>query len=162
MPVPVIISDADLEIIDAAILEEFKASSMYKHLANQMQRVGFFGAHSYFKSASDEELEHYQKLADFLNQMGSYANIPDIPAFSDEVTTLRLAIETAYKAEYDLGRKYSTWYNQTQDPFVKQFFLQFLEEQRNAIGEYGDLISRLDLCRDNPAALLQVDKELGS
>lgn len=162
MPVPVIISDSDLSIIDQAIAEELKVQQLYRHLSNQMKRVGFFGASKHFKSASDEEGEHYQKLADFLNDRGSFATLPEITSFGDEVGSLRLAIETAYQAEYQLGLKYSNWYNQTTDPILKEFFLFFLGEQRSATGEYGDLIARLDIARDNPAALLMIDEKLGS
>jgi ferritin len=42
-----------------------------------------------------------------------------------------------------------------------QFLLQFLEIQRKSIGEYGDLLARLQIADDNAAALLMIDNELG-
>ena len=78
----------------------------------------------------------------------------------DEIKTLADAIERAYKQEVDLGKKYTTWHGQV-DPMTGQFLLQFLEIQRKSIGEYGDLLSRLEIADDNAAALLMIDQELG-
>ena len=42
------------------------------------------------------------------------------------------------------------------------FLLFFLKEQRESVGQYGDLISRLDRAGDNEAAMLMIDTELGA
>ena len=95
-----------------------------------------------------------------MNDLGNVAEVPDIDGCDDEIKTLADAIERAYKAEVDLGKKYTTWHGQV-DPMTGQFLLQFLEIQRKSIGEYGDLLSRLELADDNAAALLMIDQELG-
>ena len=147
-------------ILQSAIGQELYASNLYKHLSNQCQRLGYFGAASYFKHESNEELTHYQLIADYMNDLGSVAEVPDVDGCDDEIKTLADAIERAYKQEVDLGKKYTTWHGQV-DPMTGQFLLQFLEIQRKSIGEYGDLLSRLELADDNAAALLMIDQELG-
>jgi len=147
-------------ILQTAIGQELYASNLYKHLANQCQRLGYFGAANYFKKESNDELEHYQLIVDYMNDLGSVAEVPDIDGCDDKISTLLDAVERAYKAEVDLGKKYTTWHDQV-DPMTAQFLLQFLEIQRKSIGEYGDLLSRLEIADENPAAILIIDKELG-
>lgn len=147
-------------ILQSAISQELYASNLYKHLSNQCQRLGYLGAANYFRKESKDELEHYQLIADYMNDLGSVAEIPDIDGCDDEIKTLYDAVERAYKTEVDLGKKYTTWHGQV-DPMTGQFLLQFLETQRKSIGEYGDLLSRLQIADDNAAALLMIDQELG-
>lgn len=163
MPVTSLLSKAVEAMLNEAVHAELYASNLYKHVSNQLQRVGYFGAQKHFASASAEELTHYQKLADFLNDRGTTAKIPTIEAMTEKVATLRDALELAYETELDLGRDYDRWYKTAaaEDPTTAQFLLFYLEEQRTSVGRYGDLLARLDRAGDNEAALLMIDNELG-
>lgn len=150
-------------VLSDAVQAELQASHLYKHLANQMQRAGYFGAAKYFTKESAEELTHYQKLADYFNDRGSVAKLPDVAALNDTVSDLESAITKAYEIEVDLGNQYAKWYStiQASDPTTAQFLLQFLEIQRVSIGEYADWLSRISLAKGQPSALLLIDQELG-
>ena len=146
--------------LQEAAQAELQASHLYKHLANQCQRIGLFGAAKYFKEESADELIHYQNIADYMNNLGSYASLPDIDSIDVTIKTLRDAVQAAYDAELELGKQYTTWYTQV-DPMTQQFLLQFLATQSNSIGKYGDLLARLDLAGDDRCAILIIDKEMG-
>jgi ferritin len=156
-----LISNIDESALQEAIQSELYASNLYLHLSNQCQRKGLFGAAKYFRSESDDERSHYQKIADFLNDRGAVAELPEIDACDDEVTGLKSAIEIAYQTEVDLGEKYERWYRSA-SPITQQFLLQYLEIQSRSIGEYGDLLTRLELAGSDECAILIVDKELGA
>lgn len=151
-------------VLTEAIAEELHASQLYKHLANQCQRIGLFGAAKKFRDESSDELTHYQLIADYMNDRGGVAMLPDIEAIDEPVTSLVGAIKSAYDAETSLGSKYAKWYSSilSVDPITAQFLLQFLEFQRKSIGEYGDWLSRLELAGDDRCAILIIDKELGA
>lgn len=163
MPVKSLLAPATEMILEEAIFQELSVSNVYKHVANQLQRIGFFGAAKYFLKESAEELNHYQKLAEYINDRGSVAHIPDIPSVVDKIATLRDALELAYSKEVSLGQFYEKWYSNlmTSDVTTAQFLLQYLEIQRTSIGEYGDLISRLDRADGDASAVLLIDQELG-
>ena len=150
-------------ILNEAISQELYASQLHRHIANQCQRLGLFGAQKYFKSESASELEHYQKIVDYINDRGTVAETPEIPAIDLKITTLNDAIQEAYNAELELGDKYNEWYKEVvmDDPTTAQFLLQFIEIQRKSIGEIGDLLSRLQLVGDDKCGILIIDKELG-
>ena len=155
-----IISAECKNMLDEAISLEMSQSHLWKHIANHMQRAGFFGAQAYFLKESAEELEHYQLIVEFLNDVGAVAKMPDIDRLTETFDTLSKALERAYATEEAVYRDYSRFYAQEDDPVVKQFLLQFLEIQRKAVGAYGDLLSRLAIAGDDKAAQLIIDKEL--
>lgn len=150
------------QILADAVHAELYASHLYRHLGNQMQRMGYFGAQKFFLAESADELEHYQRHADYINDRGSMAKIPALPDVNDELGLhpLRDAIALAYDTEFALQTDYATWYGQA-DVITQQHLLQFLEIQRKSVGEYGDLLARLDRAGDDASALLIIDKELG-
>ena len=161
-----LLSEATENDLQLACNEELYASRLYQHISNQLTYLGYFGAASHFKNESDDEISHYRKHVDYLNDRGSVADVPKSPYFSTgepAVESLKDALTLAYEAELSLGKKYEEWYKNALDEDVTtaQYLLQFLEIQRESVGEYSDLLARLDLCEGNPAALLMIDKELG-
>jgi len=149
-------------MLNKAVHSELYASNLYKHLSNQMQRMGFFGAQKFFAGESADELTHYQQLADYMNDRGSFAEVPMIEAMNDKVAGLYDAIELAFDTEVQLMEDYSKWYEDCKCVITKQFLLQFLETQRKSVGEYGDLLSRLDIIGDDNCGLIIIDQELGA
>lgn len=147
-------------ILADAVRAELYASHLYKHVANQLQRLGYFGGQKHFLAESADELEHYQRHADYMNDRGSVAEIPPLPRGTEPVESLRDALQLAYDTELGLQENYAQWYSDV-DVITQQHLLQFLEIQRKSVGEYGDLLSRLDRAEDDPCGLLMIDQELG-
>ena len=160
---PKMIISADCKkMLDEAIHSELYASNLYKHIANQLQRIGYFGATKFFLKESADELEHYQRHVEFQNDVGTVAKVPMIEAMNDTIETLSDAIEIGYETELELYNNYKEWYSETSDdPVVQQFLLQFLEIQRTSVGEYGDLLARIQLVDQDKAGMLLIDQELG-
>ena len=71
--------------LQEALQMELYQSNLWKHLANQLQRLGYFGSQKYFLEESAEELTHYQIIVDFMNDMGDCASLPEIEAMKDKV-----------------------------------------------------------------------------
>jgi len=158
-----IISADHKRILDDAIHSELYASNLYKHIAYQVQRLGYLGATKFFLKESATELEHYQLHAQFQNDVGTVAKVPMIEAMTDSIKSFSDAMELAYETELELYNSYKDWYSQTSgDPAVQQFLLQFLEFQRTSVGEYGDLLSRIQLVDQDKAGMLLIDQELGA
>lgn len=157
-----IISQECKDMLDDAVHSELYASNLYKHIANELQRIGYFGANKFFLKESADELEHYQRHVEFQNNVGTVAKVPMIEAMNEPIKTLSDAIETGYETELQLYNDYKKWYGQaSDDPVVQQFLLQFLEIQRTSVGEYGDLLARIQLVDQDKAGMLLIDQELG-
>lgn len=147
-------------VLAEAVHAELFASHLYRHVANQLQRLGYFGAQRHFLSESQDELEHYQRHVDYINDRGGVAAVPALADAVDAVGSLRDALELAYETELTLQENYAQWYGQV-DVVTQQHLLQFIEIQRKSVGEYGDLISRLDRVEGDACGVLLIDQELG-
>lgn len=146
--------------IEEAIGFELDASNSYKHLANYMDGIGYFGAGKFFRAESADELTHYQKWADFVNERGGIANIPTIVAPQFTPMSLVDAFAIYYAKEKSLGDFYNEWYMECEDATIHERLLFFVKTQRKSIGEAGDFLSTLAQCGGEPAALLLFDKGL--
>lgn len=149
--------------LQEALQMELYQSSLWKHIANNLQRLGFFGGQKYFLKESAEELTHYQILVDFINDMGSCADMPKIDAVDDSIQSIEDALQVGYEMELEVYNLYKKLYEKAEeeDCSVGQFLLQFIQIQREAVGSYGDLISRYNKCGKNEAAILEFDEYLG-
>lgn len=161
---PTMIISADTKrMLDDAIHAELYAANLYKHIANQVQRLGYLGAMKFFLKESEAELAHYQLHAQFQNDVGTVAKVPMLEAMTDSIKSFSDAMELAYETELELYNTYKNMYSQTSsDPVVQQFLLQFLELQRTSVGEYGDLLARIQLVDGDKAGMLLIDQELGA
>ena len=157
-----IISDDLKSMLDDAVHSELYASNLYKHIANQLQRIGYFGANKFFLAESADELKHYQLHVEFQNDVGCVAKVPMVEAMNESIKSFSDAIELGYETELELYNNYKGWYSDaSEDPVVQQFLLQFLEIQRTSVGQYGDLLSRIQLVDGDKAGMLLIDQELG-
>jgi ferritin len=148
-------------LLQEALYLELYQSNLWKSLANQMQRSGFFGTQKYFLAESAEELTHYQIHVEFQNDMGDCADLPEIEAIKDKVKTIGDALEIGYEMELEVYGKYKEFYEKAEDEdcVVGQFLLQFLEIQRLAVGHYGDLLAKYETAESTKEILL-FDKEI--
>jgi ferritin len=148
--------------LQKAIYAELYQSNLWKHIANQLQRLGYFGSQKYFLAESAEELTHYQVFVDFINDMGDVAEVPKIDAIEDEIDSMAAALQVAYDMELDVYNQYKKLYEEAdeEDCAVGIFLQQFVTIQLKAVGAYGDLISRYNRCGTNEAAILEFDRYL--
>jgi len=146
---------------EKSLASELYASNLYKHIANQLQRLGLFGAQKYYLKESAEELTHYQKLADYINDMGWVAPVPAVPKISDSITGILDALEISYETELDLMHQYQKFYSEAEDKYedcvTATFLIELLQIQRKSVGEYADFIAKFNLKGD----IYEFDEFLG-
>lgn len=138
--------------------QELYASNLYKFMANQMQSMGFFGLQAYFLNESAEELKHYQKLVDYVNDLQDTLGVPAVPKIDEDIEDIGKALEVAYEFEYDLMSMYQDFYRiaeEAGDCITATFLIEFMQIQRTSVGEYGDMISRYE---QNPKDVFEFDE----
>jgi len=148
--------------LQKSLTSELTASNTYKHLANHMRFLGLFGFEKFFRAESEDELKHAQILTDFVNDLGDVANMPKVDAITEFPEDGEEALDIAYQMELDLLNQYKTFYNliEEKDITIGQFLLQFIEIQRKAVGEYGDLLAKYDIAKRTGEILL-FDSQIG-
>jgi ferritin len=155
-----LLSSYDKGQIIAAIGKELYASMLYKDIANKLQKLGYFGAQKYFLKESADELTHYQMWVDYCNDRLDVASVPMIPAQKAEVSSIGDALVLAMNTEIDLADFYDKFYEETECYYTRQRLLEFLEIQRKSIGEYGDLIAKLQIIGNERSGLLIFDSQI--
>lgn len=153
-----LIDAATLSTFNGAISKELYASHLYKHVANHLQRLGLFGGQKFFLHESEEELKHYQKIVDFINDLGGVGSVGAVPLMDGVlIGSIYDALRVAKQAEEELLQFYVDAYEKA-DPICEQILLEFIKIQRQAVGEYGDFMahySRIDMNKD-----IEMDKFL--
>lgn len=148
--------------LNKSVESELYASNLYKHIANQLQRLGFFGSQKYFLNESAEELTHYQKLVDYTNDMGDVIEIPQIPKITESIKSIKDALKVAYDFELSLMEDYQKFYEEAEDKYsdciTATFIIELLQIQRKSVGDYGDLLARYER---NPTDVFEFDEYLG-
>lgn len=141
---------------------ELYQSNLWKSLANQLQRLGYFGSQKYFLAESAEELTHYQILVDFMNDMGDCADVPKLDAITDKIENIGDALEIGYEMELEVYNEYKKFYEQAEneDCAVGIFLQQFVDIQRKAVGQYGDLLAKYKVA-EATKELLEFDEHIG-
>ena len=147
--------------LQSAIQVELYQSNLWKSLANQLQRIGYFGGQKYFLAESAEELTHYQMHVEFMNDMGDCADLPKIDAITDKVKDLGEALELGYQTELDVYNQYKELYAQAEDEdcTVAIYLQQFVTIQRQAVGHYGDLLAKYKIA-EATKELLEFDEHI--
>lgn len=140
---------------------ELYQSNLWKSLANQLQRLGYFGSQKYFLAESAEELTHYQILVEFMNDMGDCADLPKIDEITDKVNNIGESLEIGYEKELEVYNHYKNFYEQAEeeDCAVSVFLQQFITIQRLAVGHYGDLLAKYKIA-ETTKELLEFDQHI--
>ena len=161
MSVKSLLSPSMRKGLQDAIYIELYQSNLWKSLANQMQRLGYFGTQKYFLAESAEELTHYQILVEFMNDMGDCADLPKIDAISDKVADIGEALDLGYSTELDVYNQYKDFYKKAEDEdcTVGIFLQQFIDIQVKAVGHYGDLLAKYKVA-EATKELLEFDEHI--
>lgn len=138
------------EAINKQINMELHASYVYLALAYQFDRhdVALKGFYDFFKSNSDEEREHAQKLMRYLNSRGGDIKLEPIhpPAKFDYTTGLE-AMSAALQLERDVNDSLLRLHDlasKVNDPHLTDFLEEeFLDEQVKSIKQIGEHITNL-------------------
>ena len=154
-----LLSEAEIKTLNKFGQFELTASHTYLFLANRMKSLSYFGAEKFFNSESDSEREHYRKIEKFMSDLGCELSVEGVDKADHPVTNVKEALELAYMIEKDLLDAYETAARNSELSLKVVLLLQdFTTHQVEAVGEYGDLLARIELTND----MLLFDKELGN
>jgi len=156
-----LLSNQQIFELQLRITGELQAENMYRQLSAISQNLGYFGASKFFKNEAEQEVKHYQKIVDFCNDLGVLPSI-QLMSQSYECSTFLDLLKTAYDAEKELLIKYKELSDMSLKSDLAVFELSqwFVKEQVKSVGEYGDLLARLNLADNNSSSILLIDQEL--
>ena len=151
--------------INEQINSEFQASYTYLAMAGFCDRQKFLGASKWLRMQSEEERQHGMKLFDFvLARDGAVelkaiaqpaVNFDSLPAVFEQALAHEQAVTSQINSLYELCFTEKAFAEMTE---LQWFLTEQVEEEKNA----REIVAKFRLVKGDPAAILDMDRELGS
>jgi ferritin len=155
-----------INAINQQINNELWASHSYLAMGAACEQLNFPGAATWLRVQSDEERGHALRLFNFVIARNGRVVLTNIDAPNHtKATSLGEVFRGALEQEEEVSRQIDTLYElaHTNRDFASVVELQwFLTEQVEEEKVARDIVAKLELAGSDPAALLEVDRELGA
>ncbi len=154
-----------LDAINRQIAAEFSASFSYLAMAAWCEHHQFTGASHWFRLQSAEEHGHALKLFNFVLARNHQARLEAIEQPGSEFTSLLHVFETAQAQEKTVSRQIDALYELAfqEKVFAAMAELQwFITEQVEEEKNVREIVTKLQMVKDDPASILDLDRELGA
>lgn len=139
-----------VKIVNQRLVDEYTAHFFYRIASNWCKGVGYNNAAAFFAKEAANELEHAEKLQQYLVDWNV---TPTMPSVKPSITFASLIdiVNKAYALEYDLYQKYNadSIALMQSDITTFDFFTDFRKGQFDSITEYSDLLNAAQLIDPN-------------
>ena len=152
------------EALNEQINIEFNSSHTYLGMATYCERNAFKGASVWCRLQSREEYAHGMKLYDFLLARDCDVNLDLIVKPPTNYESLLHVFQQAFDQEKDVTERINTLYETAfkERAFATLVELQwFLSEQVEEEKSAREIVRKLEMVKDDPSGLLEIDHELG-
>lgn len=151
-------------LLDQAGMES-NASAAYLSLAMWCNENGYFGCQSLFEKSSKEEMEHRDKILEYLSDFAE-VGYREVPAMKAQVwrdySSLLEVFKAVYNLEVTITKSVHALYSRVmsaEDWHTVSFLTWFLDEQRDAVATSADWVAKCQAAQD---CLLVFDEQMGA
>lgn len=159
-----VITEQMQQLINHLIQLELSSAYLYLAMANYFARLNLTGMATWLRLQHDEERGHAQLLINYLTDRGGMVEMRAIPAQPVNYGSPLEAWQQVLKHEQFVTQNYQQAYDmvtKAQDYQALPIVQDFLREQVDEVAQAINIVGRLQMAKDNPAALLMIDQELG-
>ena len=153
-----------LDAINRQIAAEFAASFSYLAMAAWCEHHKFMGAGRWLRLQSQEEHLHAMKLFDFVLARNHESKLAAIEQPKSDFTSIVEVFERALAQEQGVSRQIDALYELAfnEKVFAAMAELQwFITEQVEEEKTVREIVAKFKMVKDDPASLLDLDRELG-
>jgi ferritin len=157
------ISQKVQEAINKQINNELYSMYIYLAMSAYCEDQQFRGAAQWLRLQSQEEMTHALKLFDFMIARGHRVVLDAIAKPMAEFQSVPHVFEEAYKQEQQVTHQIDQLYElaHNEKAFAAKVELEwFITEQVEEERTTRDIVHKFELIKDDPAALLDMDREL--
>lgn len=143
--------------------DEYHAAYLYNALSAGCGELNRHGAESWLRIHADEEVEHAERIRDFLQDKGYTVEFTGIEAVDKNVTSMLDTFQRALEHENIITGQIKDLYAEAvekQDFEVQVFLNWFIEEQVEEEALFGEIVEVLEDIGDNKAAQAAYDRFL--
>lgn len=153
------------DAVNEQIGKEFYAGYFYLAISAHFEAESLLGFARWMRLQAQEELEHAMKLFDFMNHRGATVELRAIEAPPSDFGTPLSLFERALEHEQEVTRLIHHLYDlavQKHDHATQLELQWFITEQVEEEDNVGTVVDQLRMAGENEAAILMLDRELGS
>lgn len=154
-----------VKAINRQINSELSASYSYLAMSGYCERQKFTGAARWLRLQSQEEHMHAMKLFDFVLARDESVELVAIEKPRQDYASVAAVFEAALAQEQDVSGQIDALYETAfkEKAFAAVAELQwFLTEQVEEEKTAREIVAKFKLVANDPASLLDLDRELGS
>lgn len=143
---------------------EFFSANLYLQMSAWCSSKGFEGAAEFLKKHSREEMEHMQRLFDYLIDAGSVPILGAITAPPIEFDSLAEVFETTYLHEQKITKEINTLAHEalvSQDYSTFNFLQWYVAEQHEEEKLFKTILDKMGMLENSSNGLFLIDKDLG-
>jgi ferritin len=151
--------------INAQINNELTASYSYLAMSAYCAAANFWGSSTWLRIQSEEEHSHAMKLLDFMLDRNAPVPLKSIGEPRSSFDGLLDIFQSALKQEREVSGQIEALYELAfqEKSFAALAELQwFLTEQVEEEKTCREIVAKLKMIHDDPAAMIDLDRELGS
>jgi ferritin len=151
------------DAMNAHLAEELASSYLYLAMSAYCESRNLPGFAHWLRTQSDEERGHAMKFYDFVQSRGWRVKLHSLNEPPADFGSPLQLFERALAAEREVTNKINQLYASASEveDYASQTFLQwFVNEQVEEEKTTSDIVERLRMVGDDPAALLTLDREL--
>ncbi|TNH00428.1 non-heme ferritin [Testudinibacter sp. TR-2022] len=142
---------------------EFYSSNLYLQMSAWCSQKGFEGAAQFLLRHADEEMQHMQKLFQYLNDTGIMPVLGELDAPRADFSSLREIFELTLEHEKLVTKKINKLVEVTfecGDQSSFNFLQWYVAEQHEEEKLFNSILDKFNLLGDSGLSLYFLDKEL--
>ena len=155
------LSEQMLKALNEQITLEFYSSNLYLQMSSWCEFNALDGCAKFLKSHAAEEMEHMQRLFNYVNETGGLAIVGQIDAPPVEFKSISDVFQETYEHEVYITGKINQLAKiaQQEDDFSSFNFLQwYVAEQHEEEKLFKSIIDKIEMI--GPDGLFFIDKEV--
>lgn len=157
------LSPAMTERLNQQINLEFYSSNLYLQMAAWADHHGLEGCAVFLKEHANEEMQHMQKLFDYILETGALPILGSIDAPKVEYQSIREIFEITLAHEKEITTAINdlvatAWENKDFSTF--NFLQWYVAEQHEEENLFQSIVDKFDLLGNDPKNLFFIDREV--
>jgi ferritin len=159
------LKDSVQTALNDQVKQEFYSAHVYLSMCAWFEDQGLPGFAKWMRMQYQEELGHGIKIFDFINDRDGKVIIEGVEAPPTSWASPLAAFEAAYENEKAVSASIDDLYNLAdgeRDHATKVMLQWFITEQVEEEKTAREIVAKFHLTKDDPAAILDLDRELAS
>ena len=157
------LSSAMIDKLNHQINLEFYSSNLYLQMASWCDSQGLDGCYQFLRHHAQEEMQHMQKLFNYVNETGGMAIIGAIQAPPAEYSSILDVFQQTLDHEYEITRKINELAHTAfsgQDYSTFNFLQWYVAEQHEEETLFKSIVDKIKMIGLESNGLYFIDREI--